>query len=150
GISLRQYREVASILADLVAAGRIGAWGMSATGDAQTVIEALDDAPTPAVAQVEANVLRSSAATGADAGNPGQTELIAAAGRHGAGVMGIRPTESGALTDAFDRPVDEEAAAAFERAAPFRQLATELGVRPAILAHRYALAIPGISTVTLG
>jgi aryl-alcohol dehydrogenase-like predicted oxidoreductase len=150
GISLQQYAEVASIMADLVAAGRIGAWGMSATGDAQTVIAALHSDPPPAVAQVEANVLRSTAATAADARSPGQTELIAAAGRRGVGVMGIRPTESGALTDGFDRPVDAEATASFTRAAPFRQLATELGMRPAVLAHRYALTIPGISTVTLG
>ena len=152
GLSRRQFSDdVRPILTEMVAAGRIGAWGMSATGDARTVIAVLDDDVPPAVAQIEANLLRASAATrrGADQ-EPGQMELIAAAGRRGVGVMGIRPTESGALTDAFDRPVDDASAAAFRRAAPFRQLATELGVRPAVLAHRYALTIPGVSTVTLG
>lgn len=35
-------------------------------------------------------------------------------------------------------------------AEPFRQLARELGTRPAGLAHRYALTLPGVATVTLG
>jgi aryl-alcohol dehydrogenase-like predicted oxidoreductase len=64
--------------------------------------------------------------------------------------MCIRPTESGALTDGFDRTVDDEAAAAFQRAEPFRQLAGELGLNPAGLAHRYALTLPSVATVTLG
>jgi aryl-alcohol dehydrogenase-like predicted oxidoreductase len=64
--------------------------------------------------------------------------------------MCIRPTQSGALTDAFDRPVDEESAADFRRAEPFRQLARQLGIPTAVLAHQYALSMPGVSTVTLG
>jgi aryl-alcohol dehydrogenase-like predicted oxidoreductase len=134
----------------LVADGRIAAWGISATGVASAVIETLNDGPAPYVAQIEANVLRSRSATGSSDAAPGATELIAAASRRGVGVMCIRPTQSGALTDGFDRPVDDESAAQFRRAEPFRISARELGVRPALLAHRYALSIPGVSTVTLG
>jgi aryl-alcohol dehydrogenase-like predicted oxidoreductase len=126
-------------LVRLVAAGRVGAWGISGTGVASAVIDALDDDPAPSVAQIPANVLRSES-----------TELIAAANRRGVGVMCISPTQSGALTDAFDRPVDAESTAYFKRAEPFRKLARELGVSPARLAHRYALSIPGVDTVTLG
>jgi aryl-alcohol dehydrogenase-like predicted oxidoreductase len=41
-------------------------------------------------------------------------------------------------------------AADYERAAPFRALCAELGVDPALLAHRYALDITGVDTVVLG
>ncbi len=151
GLRHSVYRVVvAPIMARLAAEGRIGAWGISATGDAPTVIAALDDDPAPAVAQVESNVLRSSAATGSSPAQPAATEMIEAAGRRGVAVMCIRPTESGALTDGFDRSVDDEASAAFVRAEAFRRLARELGTRPAGLAHRYALTMPGVATVTLG
>jgi len=151
GLPLSVYQDmIRPIMTRLVDHGRIGAWGISATGDAPTVISALDDDPAPWVAQVEANVLRSSAATGSSAARPGATELIAAAYRRGIAVMCIRPTESGALTNGFDRTVDDEAAAAFQRAEPYRQLARELGLPPAGLAHRYALALPNVATVTLG
>ncbi|MBV9328093.1 MAG: aldo/keto reductase [Chloroflexi bacterium] len=145
------YRDVVRpLMARLADEGRIGAWGISATGDVPTVIAALQDDPAPEVAQVEFNVLRSGAATGSSALRPGATELIAAAVLRDVAVMCIRPTESGALTDGFDRAVDDEAAAAFQRAEPFRQLARELGIPPAALAHRYALTLPGVATVTLG
>jgi aryl-alcohol dehydrogenase-like predicted oxidoreductase len=126
-------------LVRLVAEGRIGAWGISGTGVAAAVIDTLDEDPAPYVAQIPANVLRSES-----------TELIAAASRRGVGVMCISPTQSGALTDGFDRPVDAESTAYFNRAAPFRELARELAISPARLAHRYALSIPGVDTVTLG
>jgi aryl-alcohol dehydrogenase-like predicted oxidoreductase len=127
----------------LVADGRIGAWGISGTGVASAVIETLNEDPAPYVAQIPANVLRSGSSNGS-------TALIAAASRRGVGVMCISPTQGGALTDGFDRPVDAESAAYFKRAEPFRRLARELGVSPAGLAHRYALSIPGVDTVTLG
>jgi len=151
GLALSLYRDpVRPIMARLAEDGRIGAWGISATGDAPTVIAALRDDPAPALAQIEANVLRSGAPTGSSANAPGAAELVAAAVQRGVAVMCIRPSESGALTDGFDRAVDDEAAAAFRRAEPFRRLAREVGLRPAELAHRYALTLPGVATVTLG
>jgi aryl-alcohol dehydrogenase-like predicted oxidoreductase len=133
-------------LARLVADGRIGAWGISGTGVAAAVIETLNEDPAPEVAQIPANALRSESSSV----TPGSTELIAAASRRGVGVMCISPTQSGALTDGFDRPVDAESNAYFKRAESFRKLARELGVSPARLAHRYALSIPGVDSVTLG
>jgi aryl-alcohol dehydrogenase-like predicted oxidoreductase len=151
GLSYSLYRDVVRpIMARLADQGRIGGWGISATGDASTVIAALEDDPAPEVAQVEVNVLRAAAVSGSSTVRPGAEELIAAAAGRGVAVMCIRPTESGALTDGFDRRVDAEAASAFRRAEPFRRLALELGMRPAGLAHRYALTLAGVATVTLG
>ncbi|HEX8968823.1 MAG TPA: aldo/keto reductase [Chloroflexota bacterium] len=141
---------VRPIFEGLVARGRVGAWGLSGTGTASAVLEVLGEDPPPSVVQIEANVLRSRFATGSSERTPATPELIAAANRRGVGVMGIRPTQSGALTDAFDRPVNAAAALDFRQAEPFRGVARGLGVPPARLAHRYALSIPGVSTVTLG
>jgi len=141
---------VRPVLERLTADGRIGAWGISGTGVAAAVLATLDERPAPYAVQIEANALRSSSATGSSTAAPGATELIAGANQHGIGVMGIRPTQSGALTDGFDRPVGAESAASFRRAEPFRVLARNVGCDPAGLAHRYALSIPGVATVTLG
>ena len=66
--------------------------------------------------------------------------------------MGIRAVQAGALTDAFDRdlPADHADMADYVRSGPFRNLAREVGESPASLAHRYALTMPGVSTVVLG
>lgn len=66
--------------------------------------------------------------------------------------MGIRAVQAGALTDAFDRdlPDSHPDMADFHRAAPFRAIASELGVGAAHLAHRYALSIEGVDTLVLG
>ena len=66
--------------------------------------------------------------------------------------MGIRAVQAGALTEAVDRrlPDDHPCMADYRRAQPFRDLARELDEAPSSLAHRYALAIPGVSTVVLG
>lgn len=66
--------------------------------------------------------------------------------------MGIRAVQAGALTDAIDRPLDDDHPAKidFERAAPLRRLAAEMGESTASLAHRYALSIEGVDTVVLG
>jgi aryl-alcohol dehydrogenase-like predicted oxidoreductase len=66
--------------------------------------------------------------------------------------MGIRAVQAGALTDRLDRelPSDHPARVDFERAAPFRAVAAELGESAAALAHRYAMSIEGVDTVVLG
>jgi aryl-alcohol dehydrogenase-like predicted oxidoreductase len=60
--------------------------------------------------------------------------------------------QAGALTAEFDRDVkaSHPDAADYRKAAPFRALCAELGVDPALLAHRYALDMPGVDTVVLG
>jgi aryl-alcohol dehydrogenase-like predicted oxidoreductase len=151
GITRSLYADVVRPMFEgLVAKGRIGAWGISGTGTASAVLQALSDEPRPYAIQIEANALRSRSASGSSEIAPGATELIAASHTRGLGVMGIRPTQSGALTSGFDRAVDAEWEAYFRRASGFRSIAEELHTPPAELAHRYALSIVGLSTVTLG
>jgi aryl-alcohol dehydrogenase-like predicted oxidoreductase len=79
-------------------------------------------------------------------------EIIAAAGSAGAGVLGIRPVQGGALTDALDRDLPREHGVVkdFNRSSAFRALAREQSTSAAALAHRYALSMEGVDTVVLG
>jgi aryl-alcohol dehydrogenase-like predicted oxidoreductase len=136
----------------LVARGRIGAWGITGIGVPTTIIETLNDNPAPAAVQVVANLLDSPGAMQRYDEPPRPREIIAAAHRRGIGVMGIRAVQAGALTEAFDRqvPEDHPERRDYQRSAPFRALAREVGESPASLAHRYALSIAGVATVVLG
>lgn len=137
---------------DLMARGRIGAWGITAVGWPSAVLDVIAGSPAPAVAQCIANLLDSPGGMRAFTEEPRPRQIIAAAAGRGIGVMGIRAVQAGALTDAFDRdlPEDSPEAADYRRAAPFRALAKELGESPAALAHRYALSMDGVATVVLG
>ena len=77
--------------------------------------------------------------------------IMAAARANGIGVMGIRAVQAGALTSALDRllPADHPEMRDYARAAGFRELAEELRLTPAVLAHRYALSLD-IDTLVLG
>ncbi len=77
--------------------------------------------------------------------------IMAAAHANGVGVMGIRAVQAGALTAAIDRPLpdDHPEVLDYRRAAGFRALCAELGENPAVIAHRYALALD-IDTLVLG
>ncbi len=136
----------------LVAEGRVGAWGITGIGVPTAVIETIREDPAPAVVQCIANLLDSPGGLARYEEPPRPREVIAAAQSRGAGVMGIRAVQGGALTDALDRdlPADHPERRDFERAAPLRALARELGTTAAALAHRYALAMDGVDTVVLG
>ena len=79
-------------------------------------------------------------------------DVIATANAHGVGVMGIRAVQAGALTAEFDRDVSptHPDGRDYLKAAPYRELCAELGVDPALLAHRYALDMESVDTVVLG
>jgi len=136
----------------LVARGRIGAWGITGIGVPTTIIATLNDDPAPAAVQVVANLLDSPGAMRRYDESPRPREIIAAAHRRGIGVMGIRAVQAGALTAALDRevPEDHPERRDYQRSAPFRALARELGASPAALAHRYALSMAGVATIVLG
>src|SRR2546428_2800284 len=139
-------------LEQLVARGRIGAWGTTGIGVPTTIIATLNDDPAPAAVQVVANLLDSPGAMRRYDEPPRPREIIAAAHQRGIGIMGIRAVQAVAVTDAFDGeiPEDHPERLAYQRSAPFLPLARELGESPASLAHRYALSMAGVATVVLG
>jgi len=148
-----QYvEEVVPAFEGLKRRGRIGAWGITGVGVPSTIIKALQHDVKPGVVQAVANLLDSPGGIRRYSDPPRPRDVIAAANAHGVGVMGIRAVQAGALTAQFDRVVKDSHpdAVDYRRAAPFRALCTELGVDPALLAHRYALDMDGVDTVVLG
>jgi aryl-alcohol dehydrogenase-like predicted oxidoreductase len=139
-------------LEQLVARGRIGAWGITGIGVPTMIITTLNEDPAPAAVQAVANLLDSPGAMQRYDEPPRPREIIAAAYRRGIAVMGIRAVQAGALTDALDRkvPEDHPERRDYQRSAPFRVLARERSESPASLAHRYALSMAGVATVVLG
>jgi aryl-alcohol dehydrogenase-like predicted oxidoreductase len=136
----------------LVAQGRIGAWGITGIGIPECILAALQEKARPAALQCITNPLDSPGELKYFAGPSRARELIAAGKKAGAGVLGIRPVQGGALTDALDRdlPPDHGIVMDFKRSATFRTLAQELGTSAAALAHRYALSMADVDTVVLG
>jgi aryl-alcohol dehydrogenase-like predicted oxidoreductase len=143
--------EVRPVFEKLVGEGLIGAWGLTGIGHPDTIIRLLGERPVPAAVQCIANLLDSPGALKFFDGPAKPREVMAAARANGVGVMGIRAVQAGALTSALDRPLpaDHSEMRDYARAAGFRRLAAELGMTPALLAHRYALSLP-VDTVVLG
>ena len=135
----------------LVAEGVIGAWGLTGIGHPDTIIKVLGERPAPAAVQCITNLLDSPGGLKFFDGPAKPRAVIAAARASQAGVMGIRAVQAGALTRAIDRPLPADHAEMrdYRRAAPFRQICTELGANPAVIAHRYALSFD-IDTLVLG
>lgn len=139
-------------LQSLVDQGRVGAWGITAAQFPSVLERAFGGEPAPQAAQMVANVLD---APGDMSWSDEPTDyrcLVQAARDRGVGVMGIRAVQAGAFTDSIDRELepDHPASVDFERAAPLRGLAAEMGEPTAVLAHRYALSMEGVDTVVLG
>jgi aryl-alcohol dehydrogenase-like predicted oxidoreductase len=136
----------------LVERGRIVAWGITAVGEPDAVLELLGEDPPPDAIQAIANPLDSPGEMKWFEGPPRPREIIATARDRSIGVMGIRVAGAGALTDGIDRDLapDHAITADFRRAEPLRALARELGESTASLAHRYALSMQGVDTVVLG
>jgi aryl-alcohol dehydrogenase-like predicted oxidoreductase len=139
-------------LEQLVAQGRIGTWGISGIGIPTTILKTINEDSPPAAVQAVANLLDSPGAMARFDEPARPREIIGAAHRRGIAVMGIRAVQAGALTDTLDRELSEThpEMADYRRAGPFRALAREVDESAAALAHRYALSIPGVSTVVLG
>ena len=136
----------------LVAEGKIGAWAITGIGVPECLLAALELDDKPAAVQCIANLLDSPGDLKYFAGPSRAREIIAKTKSIGAGVLGIRAVQGGALTDSIDRelPADHGVLTDYAKAANYRLLAKELGTTPAALAHRYALAIEGVDTVVLG
>jgi aryl-alcohol dehydrogenase-like predicted oxidoreductase len=136
----------------LKAAGKIGAWGITGTGVPETIVAALERSKRPAAVQAITNLLDSAGGIRNFREPAEPRTIIAAAKRNGVAVLGIRAVQAGALTSAIDRTLAPEHPESrdFARAAPYRAICRELGEDPAIVAHRYALAMDGVDTVILG
>lgn len=132
--------------------GRIGAWGITGVGVPDTILAALAHDPAPDVVQAVANLLDSPGGMRSYAEPPRPRAIIAAAASRHIGAMGIRAVQAGALTAAIDRSLspNHPESRDYVLAAPFRVLCQEIGADPAVIAHRYALSMPGVDTVILG
>jgi aryl-alcohol dehydrogenase-like predicted oxidoreductase len=117
-----------------------------------TIIKALEHERRPAVVQAITNLLDSPGGSRRFAEPARPRDIIAAATAHGVGVMGIPAVQAGALTAQFDREVSSSHpdGGDYLKAAPYRELCADLGVDPALLAHRYALEMEGVDIVVLG
>src|SRR5215217_7581752 len=126
----------------------------TAVGFPSAITQALQSEPRPTAAQIVVNVLDLSGDLWifGETGQPVNDHLRETAAAASVPVMAIRAVAAGALTDQLDRRVDNDypVDAEFERAQGFRRLAADLGESTASLAHRYALSIPGVTTVVLG
>ena len=136
----------------LVADGRIDAWGVTGIGIPECILAALQEKTRPAAVQCISNPLDSPGELKYFAGPSRAREIIAASRKAGAGVLGIRPVQGGALTGRLDRnlPPGHSVVIDFKRSGAFRALSRELGMSAAALAHRYALSMQDVDTVVLG
>tara|TARA_Y100001934_G_scaffold101871_1_gene125228 strand:+ start:48839 stop:49819 length:981 start_codon:yes stop_codon:yes gene_type:complete len=136
----------------LVAEGKIGAWSITGIGVPECLLAALELDDKPAAVQCITNLLDSPGDLKYFPGPSRAREIIKKTKSVGAGVLGIRPVQGGALTDAIDRelPAEHGVVTDYVLAADYRLLAKKLGTTPAALAHRYALAMEGVDTVVLG
>ncbi len=136
----------------LKSAGKIATWGITGSGVPDTIIRALKHDKKPAYVQAVTNLLDSAGSLRRYAEPAKPRDIIKVANEQGVSVLGIRAVQAGALTAAVDRDLtpNNPDRTDYDRAAPFRALAAELGEDPAVLAHRYALAMPGVPTVILG
>jgi aryl-alcohol dehydrogenase-like predicted oxidoreductase len=147
------YRDaVVPAMEALRAEGKIGAWGITGIGQPDGVLAALALPRKPQVVQAIANLLDSAGGLNRYGGAARPREIIAAARAAGAGVMGIRAVQAGALTHAIDRALSPNSpdTGDYDRAAPFRALCATWREDPAYVAHRYALGIDGVDTLVLG
>src|SRR5580704_7048902 len=142
---------VRPVLERLVEEGLIGAWGLTGIGHPDAIIALMNDRPAPGVVQCIANLLDSPGALKHYDGPSKPRQVMAAARANGVAVMGIRAVQAGALTRGLDRslPADHPEMRDFARAAAFRRLCDQAGEDPAVIAHRYALALD-IDTLVLG
>src|SRR5689334_3148587 len=136
----------------LKAAGKIASWGITGSGVPDAILRALRHSHQPGYVQAVTNLLDSAGSLRRYADPARPRDIIAAANARGVSVLGIRAVQAGALTAEVDRELspNNPDRKDLERAAPFRALCKEIGMDPAIVAHRYALSLPGVATVILG
>lgn len=147
------YEEsVLPAMQKLVEKGLVANWGITGVGVPSQILKALQHAIKPAAVQVISNLLDSPGGIRRYHQPPEPRNIIKQAKANDVGVIGIRAVQAGALTAKFDRELSAEDLDMqdYTRAEPWRKLCSELQENPAVLAHRYALAMEGVDTVVLG
>ncbi len=144
--------QVIPAMEKLRAAGKVRQWGITGSGVPDAIMRALRHSKPPGFVQAVTNLLDSAGSLRRYAEPARPREIIAAAVEPGVAVLGIRAVQAGALTAQVDRELspNNPDAKDYARAAPFRALCKEIGADPAVVAHRYALSMPGVATVVLG
>ena len=149
------YNAVIPAFERLKEEGKIGSWGIGGLGQTQAILEALNHEIQPEAIQCVVNPLNSAGAIGYVDQDFDPQKILTESQEAGVPILGIRAVQAGSLTLEMDREphpsgFDIKDFEDYDKAEPFRQLASEWKMNPSILAHRYALSIEKVSSVILG
>lgn len=149
------YNAVIPAFERLKQEGKIGSWGIGGLGQNQAILEALNHEIQPEAVQCVVNPLNSAGAIGYVDQDFDPQKILTESQKVGIPILGIRAVQAGALTLKMDREphpsgFDIRDFEDYDKAEPFRKLASEWKMNPSILAHRYALSAEKVSSVILG
>jgi aryl-alcohol dehydrogenase-like predicted oxidoreductase len=149
------YNSVIPAFERLKEEGKIGSWGIGGLGQTQAILEVLNHDIQPEVIQCVVNPLNSAGAIGYVDQDFDPQKILTESQKVGVPILGIRAVQAGALTLEMDREphpsgFDIKDFEDYDKAEPFRKLASEWKMNPSILAHRYALSVEKVSSVILG
>ena len=145
------FESVIPAFERLQSEGKIGGWGFG-LGHPQALDRAIRHDIKPSAVQCVINPLNSAGGMARFFPGFNPNQVLKNCLEHNISVLGIRALQAGALTSGFDRdlPQDDPDQNDFDRAKSFRRLAKDLGESPAFLSYRYALSVPGVSSIILG
>ena len=149
------YNAVIPAFERLKQEGKIGSWGIGGLGQNQAILEALNHEIQPEAIQCVVNPLNSAGAIGYVDQDFDPQKILTESQKVGVPILGIRAVQAGALTLKMDREphpsgFDVRDFEDYDKAEPFRKLASEWKMNPSTLAHRYALSAEKVSSVILG
>ena len=149
------YNAVIPAFERLKQEGKIGSWGIGGLGQNQAILEALNHEIQPEAIQCVVNPLNSAGAIGYVDQDFDPQKILTESQKVGIPILGIRAVQAGALTLKMDREphpsgFDIRDFEDYDKAEPFRKLASEWKMNPSTLAHRYALSAEKVSSVILG
>ena len=149
------YNAVIPAFERLKQEGKIGSWGIGGLGQTQAILEALNHEIQPEAIQCVVNPLNSAGAIGYVDQDFDPQKILTESQKVGIPILGIRAVQAGALTLKMDREphpsgFDIRDFEDYDKAEPFRKLASEWKMNPSTLAHRYALSDEKVSSVILG
>ena len=149
------YNSVIPAFERLKKEGKIGSWGVGGLGQNNAIIQAINHETKPEAIQCVINPLNSGGAIGYVDADYNPNSILKESRKARIPILGIRAVQAGALTKKMDREPHESGFDIkdfedYDRAEPFRALASEWEISPSLLAHRYALSAEKVSSVILG